>query len=195
MANYPVKNSFLIPDLPAWPAKYLCEKINSVSKGFEVMETVVQLVFNSTGENKECLPYNGIYSKNIKIDFSNPNIVFKNHKIKKVVGDPINFSMTSWEYQTCTQLPMPVCHSDSDIFPMRENPTPESDQKECFEKFGSKIDENWLEREMGFFEDGREFSNIIFTNGKYDPWRAGAVPKTAENLKNDVVLIDIEDGA
>merc|ERR1711972_624825 len=78
---------------------------------------------------------------------------------------------------------------------MRENPTAESDQKECFEKFGSKIDENWLEREMGFFEDGREFSNIIFTNGKYDPWRAGAVPKTAENIENDVILIDIEDGA
>ena len=90
---------------------------------------------------------------------------------------------------------MPVCHSDQDIFPNLKNPTPQSEQQYCSEKFNSKIDTEWLKNEMGFFEDGRQFSNIIFTNGKYDPWRAGAVPKTAENTENDVILIDIEDGA
>jgi len=200
MANYPVENSFLIPGLPKWPAKFLCKEINSVNPGagVKVVEKVVQMIFNGTGTATNCLPYNGIFS----VIKNRPNSIRtltklsdKNKKPSKSLTDPINFSMDAWEYQTCTQLPMPVCHSELDIFPNSPNPTPESEQKYCSEKFGSNIDVNWLKNEMGFFEDGRQFSNIIFTNGKFDPWRAGAVPKSAKNKDNDVILIDIEDGA
>ena len=192
MANYPVENSFLIPGLPKWPAKSLCKQINSVGPGVKVVEKVVQMIFNGTGSATSCLPYNGIFSA-IK---NRPNSIKKAKTLSnKRPTDPINFSMDAWEYQTCTQLPMPVCHSKFDIFPNSPNPTRESEQKYCSEKFNSKIDSNWLKNEMGFFEDGRQFSNIIFTNGKYDPWRAGAVPKSAENKENDVILINIEEGA
>merc|ERR1712071_93736 len=145
---------------------------------------VAQFIYNSTGNVKDCLP--------VGSEIRQQRMRWNRYS----AAGPIDFDMDSWVYQTCTQMPMPMCYSDGDMFPKLENPSVEERDRWCFERYGVHIDKNWIKNQMGFFRNSNHtFSNIIFTNGRYDPWRAGTVPESAQNLENDVLLINIEDGA
>lgn len=201
MMNYDHAANFMMP-LPAWPVEYFCGKIsnfkNDEFKDFHLIEEALQLSFNFTGDCEKCI--------DIGISGSSNSFTPKFSKSSNLKSN-LNIDMASWYYQTCTQIPIILCSSKLDMFP---NSTFESPNKEyaalktqfikgCQENVSVEPDFNYLKSFMSYFQDGgespsTEFSNIIFTNGQFDPWKAGK-PNLSENLEKDIILIDIEKGA
>ena len=82
-----------------------------------------------------------------------------------------------WNVLQCNQLPMPNSTSDSSMFlPYTYNYT--ENTKLCQERYGLTPDYDWALTEYGGYNITRDlkgYSNIIFSNGQLDPWRAGGV--------------------
>ena len=65
----------------------------------------------------------------------------------------------------------------------------------CQKKYGLTPDYEWALREFGGFnleQDFRSYSKIIFSNGNFDPWRAGGVN---EYINLDLPYFLIRNGA
>ncbi|KAI1280336.1 Lysosomal Pro-X carboxypeptidase [Halotydeus destructor] len=81
---------------------------------------------------------------------------------------------TGWDFQTCTEMVMPVCsNSRDDIFPLDAwNFTQFSDT--CYKTWKTKPDPLKILTMYGG-KDLKAASNIIFSNGDRDPWSVGGV--------------------
>lgn len=97
-----------------------------------------------------------------------------------------------WDYQWCTEF-MPqetyfTRNGVTDMFwPFLENMS--AIREHCLVEFGVEPRSTWIAQEFG---DVVGASNIVFSNGLYDPWSSGGVLK---NVSETVVAVLIEDGA
>ena len=105
-----------------------------------------------------------------------------------VAADP-NFDGI-WDYQYCTErLPQETYFSldgGADMF-WRRPANATAIAEHCAAKYGVKARAAWVST-IGF--EGA--SNIVFTNGEYDPWRAGGV---VTNLSASVIALEVKQGA
>ncbi|KAJ8947462.1 hypothetical protein NQ318_009763 [Aromia moschata] len=167
MINYPYPTNFFM-DLPAYPVKVFCDKLSSFKfadgKGLlDALGAAIQIYTNYTGKN-EC---------------NNVNVTSQD------MGE------YAWDYQACTELIMPMCSTEKDMF----ESTAWSFQKysdDCFKRFGVHAARpDWSVLEYGG-KNLRYFSNIVFSNGLMDPWSSGCI---LHNISSSIVVINITDGA
>nr|XP_023695229.1 lysosomal Pro-X carboxypeptidase [Paramormyrops kingsleyae] len=167
MVNYPYEANFLQP-LPRWPIQVVCTHLRNASLPdrllLQAISHAVRVYYNYTGE-AACL------------DIS-----------QTATG---NLGYLGWYYQACTEMVMPMCTDGvQDMF----EPQPwdfQAFSEECYKQFGVRPRIDWAITMYG----GKQIhshSNIIFSNGKLDPWSGGGV---MESLTSSLVAIVIPDGA
>ena len=149
MANYPYPANFLSV-LPAWPVRVMCSRIyNSIVK-YSDKDPVSYLT----------ALYQGIS-------------VYHNYTGQTQCTDtgsstPLDITMNSWDYQTCTEFVFPMCSNGiDDMFePIEWNFNEYSD--DCFKKFQLRPRSEWSIINFGSSNsDIKSHSNIIFSNGGF----------------------------
>uniref|UniRef100_U5ET05 Lysosomal Pro-X carboxypeptidase n=1 Tax=Corethrella appendiculata TaxID=1370023 RepID=U5ET05_9DIPT len=162
MANYPYPANFLAP-LPAYPVREFCGRLDRINfTDIELLnhfESALSIYSNYTGKIK-CLDIQSAYDSNM--------------------GDK------GWEFQACTEMVMPMCADESDMFPV-EKWDFKKYSDDCFKKFSVRPNEDTAIINYG----GRSLdaaSNIVFSNGLLDPWSGGGVLRNS-NPKIKIVLI------
>lgn len=154
--------------LPAYPVKVFCDKLISLKQNgsdeglLEAMGSALEVYTNYSGRNK---------CNNINVTRENPT----------------DFA---WRYQTCTELVIPICSTNKDMFETQPwDFMKHSDW--CHKTFGvHTLNPQWVTLEFG----GRNlkyFSNIVFSNGLMDPWSYAGVLK---NVSSSIWAVNITDG-
>ena len=99
-----------------------------------------------------------------------------------------------------------MCSSKDDMFPNTTYISPNEEYaflkkthiQNCQNTFSVTPNFNYLSTFLNLFQNenakSNQFSNIIFTNGQFDPWKSGK-PVLDQDLERDIVVIDIEKGA
>lgn len=166
MVDYPYPASFLEP-LPGWPIKEVC-------KHLQVDTTGVDLITNIVGAANAYFNYTGA-STCLNID----------QQASGSLGDQ------GWDFQACTEMAMPLCQDgvrdmwlpfewDFDAF-----------AKQCEKQWGVTTRKYWAQAQYGGFNISAA-SNIVFSNGKLDPWSGYGVLKSPSP---SITTVFIEDGA
>ncbi|XP_058444592.1 lysosomal Pro-X carboxypeptidase [Malaya genurostris] len=167
MINYPYNTSFLAP-VPAYPVREFCGRLAENYTGLELisrLQEAVSIYSNYTGKTK-CLDISSSYDSSM--------------------GDK------GWEFQTCTEMMMPMCSEGTgkDMFPKK----PWDEKKfsdDCFKKFGVRPKSNVaFTMYGGLYLDG--VSNIVFSNGLMDPWSGGGVLRSGNR---NILVVLIPEGA
>ncbi|XP_047127027.1 lysosomal Pro-X carboxypeptidase isoform X1 [Hydra vulgaris] len=167
MVNYPYPANFL-EDLPAWPINEVCKHLqNSNATGDELIRNLVNAVnvyFNFTGQSS-CL--------NIEQQASGS------------LGDQ------GWDFQACTEMAMPLCQDGIRDMWLPYKYDFDDFATSCKQKWGVTTRKYWSQSQYGGFNLNGA-SNIVFSNGKLDPWSGyGVLKSQSPTIK--VVMID--DGA
>ena len=106
-----------------------------------------------------------------------------------------------WDYQWCTQL---MCQEtyfsrrgvdEGGVFPAFEFNQTWVDTH-CLKKYGVTPAHRWISSSYGGWDaiTGNGVSNIVFSNGEYDPWRAAGV-YGFNATERDVVSLLVQQGA
>jgi lysosomal Pro-X carboxypeptidase len=108
------------------------------------------------------------------------------------LGDQDQIGADMWEYQSCTEMVMPMCFKGgkNDMFePQSWNLT--AVEKDC--------QTNWKVTPLPEMEDIQygskklqAASNIVFSNGLKDPWSSGGITK---KISDSVLAVIIPEGA
>ncbi len=192
--NYPYETSF-IKKTPAEPVKVACERVaqlrnstqifglapvisNSINFAFSkynqvdydtkyklmFLKAAVDVFFNYTGTEK-CLDIGNTNNTNS----SNPNAT--------------ETELNGWSYMACTEMIMPMEKNGvTDMF----NPLKwdlEAFSRDCRKEWNADVRPNWIFDFYGgrdFYNEINQYSNILYINGKMDPWNAGC-PKHSSN--------------
>jgi len=182
MIDYPYPADFLT-SLPGWPVKQVCRKfrrysVNSDPNNVDVLKRVINIYYNYTGKATSFC--------------ANP---------EKCAGPYAELGDTSgWTWQACTEMIMPMCDSNfpNDFFPKTCPFTIESYIQDCQKSFGKIGYKPILSRPDWVIDDyGRDFpgaSNIVFSNGRLDPWSGGGW-RDKNTREGSLVSIILEQGA
>ncbi|KAK7097322.1 lysosomal Pro-X carboxypeptidase-like isoform X1 [Littorina saxatilis] len=165
MVDYPYPASFLEP-LPAWPVKEFCKHLSEPLKDKALIAAVaegVKMYFNYTGQ-ASCI-----------------------NMSEEATG---NLGDQGWGYQACTEMVMPMCSNNTNMF-YNIDWDFSSYAATCKYEHGVMPRENWISLNY-WGKDIKAASNIIFSNGLLDPWSGGGV---LESLSPSLVAIQIPSGA
>uniref|UniRef100_A0A914KSR4 Uncharacterized protein n=1 Tax=Meloidogyne incognita TaxID=6306 RepID=A0A914KSR4_MELIC len=156
--NYPYSTSLKRP-LPAWPIKEACKPFLKAKTSEEYILAsyeVLNLWNNYTGKYKEINLW----------DFSPPS----------EAGDT-----DGWDWQTCTEVIFPMCSVHGAPFDPFDKGNCYYNETEylnnCLKVYSSigytkeMFDPYFVQNNYGY--EWPNASNIIFSNGNYDPWSAG----------------------
>ncbi|XP_021692132.2 uncharacterized protein LOC110673333 [Hevea brasiliensis] len=103
---------------------------------------------------------------------------------------------SAWDWQTCTQLVLPIGYGNETMFEPPEPFDIKSYIKDCLDVFGIVPRPHWMTTEFGGHDVktvlGNFASNIIFANGLRDPYSIGGV---LEDISDSVVAVHTEHGA
>jgi Serine carboxypeptidase S28 len=107
-----------------------------------------------------------------------------------------NLDGFGWNILACNQLAMPVGFNEESMF----LPQPfdyDSYTRMCQDAFGLTPDYNWALDYFGGYNINKDFlatTNIVFSNGELDPWRAGGLNSNVTADGSGIALY-IEGGA
>ena len=178
MGNFPYASNYLVfqqtgdPSikLPPWPFRAACEAFRGATAStaaealLEHMATAAGVLYNVSGRER-CY----------------------------AVPDDPNYDGI-WDYQWCTErLPQETYFSlngTADMFYSRPFDA-DAIAKHCQHKYGLPGRLAWVPA-TSRFNSPTSASNIVFSNGGYDPWRSGGVLRS---LSPTLEAIDIEHGA
>jgi lysosomal Pro-X carboxypeptidase len=165
MVDYPYPSNFLIP-LPAWPVKAACAAAASITDPVAAVRAVINVYYNTTGDQK-CFDILGSASPTL--------------------------DSGGWDYQACTEMVMPMSSGGpNDLFPPSAwNLTEYIQHCQDSKKWGVTPRPYWTQTYYG----GKKIlpaTNIIFSNGKLDPWHGGGV---LQDQSSSVVAIVIDQSA
>ncbi|CAG5119919.1 unnamed protein product [Candidula unifasciata] len=166
MVDYPYAANFMA-ELPAWPIQVACSYLAEPLKGealLTALSQVTNLYFNYTGETK-CVNWTDD-------------------------GSTGSLGYQGWDYQSCTEMVMPMCSNSSGMFyDVTWDFQKVSD--DCYSRYKVRPRENWITLEYwGKLLNG--VSRIIFSNGLLDPWSSGGV---LQSISDSVIAIQIPQGA
>ncbi|GIL95215.1 hypothetical protein Vretimale_1298, partial [Volvox reticuliferus] len=177
MGNYPYPSTYIIGDpdhpLPAWPMRAACNHLASnglqPSDLVEALRDAVGVFYNVTG---------GVQCYNAQ------------------TSGPAAGSRGPWDYQWCTELmgqelPYYPTNGVSDMFWDQGAFDLEAINAHCQEAWGVTPWADWSALTYGGL-NYQYASNIVFSNGLYDPWSAYGV---LQNVSNSVVAVIIPEGA
>jgi lysosomal Pro-X carboxypeptidase len=175
MIDYPYPTNFLEP-VPAWPVKVCCQKmLETLKKTNNLLKSFsdgIGIYYNYSGQ-QQC------------------------YNLSSTTTPALGTNQ--WDYQSCTEMVFPISsNGTSDMF-LPNFFNLKKFIENCQKKFGVIPRENWIITNFGgdLLPDDKTNivgSNIIFSNGRLDPWRGGSIQKTLDFSK-DLISIFIEDGA
>lgn len=102
-----------------------------------------------------------------------------------------------WEFQVCTEQmaqeqPYWPATGTSDMFWDQGTFDFVAFSAHCQSRWGIKPDRSWPTTEFGGLEAMKQASNIVFSNGEFDPWSAFGIQ---QNLSSSVHAVMIAEGA
>ncbi|KAG1699209.1 hypothetical protein DVH05_014125 [Phytophthora capsici] len=189
MGNYPYPTSYIMDgnvDLPGYPMRAACEPFagefdheDNIGLISALRESIA-VYYNATGTETCLLPPSPV----AKINASDSSDAAKQARIDQKG----NF----WSYLECSELYMPMSSDGlNDVFPpLAVNET--ADDAACFELWGVHLKPRWAQTEFGGMKALRAASNIVFSNGNFDPWSGLGVLKS---LSPSVVAVAVPGGA
>lgn len=168
MADYPYPADFL-GNLPAWPVNYTC---NILAKSPANEDALLALI-------SEAVQVFTNYSKNVKcFDISNG-------------GTSPALSLQGWEYQSCTEMVMPMCSDGKNDMFERVKWDFDGITQACIKLYQVVPRELWALNTFGGKNDiANTASNIYFTNGHLDPWSGGGVLTQPSSTLHVYVISD-----
>ncbi|KAI9905598.1 hypothetical protein PsorP6_013496 [Peronosclerospora sorghi] len=189
MGNYPYPTSYIMNgmvELPAYPMRAACDPFaptfarNDTIGLLQAFRDSIGVYYNAT-KNETCLLSSPPAARGNESDASE-----NAHEAQR--DAMVNF----WDYLECSELYMPMSTDGvHDVFPA--SPVNESrDDATCFEQWGVHLKPQWAYVEFGGMKALREASNIVFSNGNFDPWSALGV---LDSLSSSVVAVSIPEGA
>ncbi|KAG2439903.1 hypothetical protein HYH02_010533 [Chlamydomonas schloesseri] len=178
MGNYPFSSSYISdnPDhpLPAWPMRAACThmvvgRATKPSNLIEALRDAAGVLYNVTGD-VQCYDLE--------------------------TSGPAAGNQGPWDYQWCTELmgqelPYYPTTGVTDMFWDQGPFNLSVIEAHCREAWGVTPRPDWSAIAYGGL-DYRYASNIVFSNGGYDPWSAFGV---LSNVSDSVVAISIPEGA
>ncbi|KAI5659030.1 hypothetical protein M9H77_27823 [Catharanthus roseus] len=169
MVNYATEANFMKP-LPAYPVEEMCKIIDGFPRGVKKLRKAFAAA---------TLYYN--YSKT--------------EKCFNLENDSDDHGLHGWDWQTCTEMVMPMTCSNESMFQPSSFSYKEFADN-CMREYGVIPREHWITTEFGGMRIKQVLkrfgSNIIFSNGLQDPWSRGSVLK---NLSSSIVALVTEKGA
>jgi lysosomal Pro-X carboxypeptidase len=177
MGNYPYPSSYITEGgapFPTYPVRAACEHLapdfgDDDEAVLAALRDAAGVFLNATGE--------------LQCYFPTPN---------DTVSKPSKTDVNLWSYIECSELYMPF---SSDGVHDVASPTTQNvtrDAEECFEMWGVRMRPNWAVTQYGGLKAIRASSNIVFSNGNFDPWSGTGVLETQSET---VVALPIEGGA
>lgn len=175
MGNYPYPSSYIMNGkgvLPAYPMRAACAHLDDsfgADDASELLQSFARSIgvyYNSTGD-KECFDLSASSNESARdADF--------------------------WQYLYCSELYMPMkVDGINDMFwPAPWNRT--ADNESCMAQWGVEVQPMWANTQYGGRKALKAASNIVFSNGNYDPWSGTGV---LETFSDSVVSVMINGGA
>ncbi|KAE9549029.1 hypothetical protein FO519_007759 [Halicephalobus sp. NKZ332] len=178
MTDYPYPTNFL-EEMPAWPVMAACKNFAGLAPSSDKTELLTALhnaanvYYNSSGNAKTtCLDSSKCGGQTLGALDSGPD---------------------GWDFQECTEIIIEMCSlgPPNDFFRMDCNETSFLDFQInlCTGIYGGSV--GWNENFMNidgvknlYGWDFSQASNIIFTNGQYDPWSIGGVKDTTPGISD-----------
>ena len=182
MVNYPYATNFVNP-LPAWPVAASCvaaktkppssasDVPNASVYNFthiEALQRAANVFYNNSGQ-LQCLDLTAAASSGL--------------------------DGSGWEAQTCADLPMPQGDDPAQSCFTWENWYEQGHTDHCKTKYGLTPNYDWALDYFGGMDPARDFkeaTNIVWANGKLDPWSMGGV---TTNITSDTVALLIDQAA
>uniref|UniRef100_K3WYQ5 Lysosomal Pro-X carboxypeptidase n=1 Tax=Globisporangium ultimum (strain ATCC 200006 / CBS 805.95 / DAOM BR144) TaxID=431595 RepID=K3WYQ5_GLOUD len=175
MGNYPYPSPYIMNGqsvLPAYPVRVACEHMKDEYAPeddlglLRAFRDSIGVYYNSTLD-QEC---------------------FKTSAPSEESANDDNF----WQYLFCSELYMPVSIDGvNDMFwSVPWNQT--ADNESCIEQWGVSLRPTWAMTQYGGRKALYAASNIVLSNGNYDPWSGTGV---LENISDSVVAVAIDGGA
>ncbi|EFA80247.1 peptidase S28 family protein [Heterostelium album PN500] len=165
MADYPYPANFLEP-MPGNPINVSCSLLAKETDNIQGLVQVMNVYFNSSGQAGQC--------NNVSVYTTGA------------------LGSDGWDYQACTEMVMPIsANGVQDFFPAAPWSLSQLTQY-CQQTWQVTPNPNWI---TTYYQgqDLSQTSNIIFSNGVLDPWRAGGV--VSNDGGNDIITIIIDGGA
>ncbi|GMH37770.1 hypothetical protein BSKO_05643 [Bryopsis sp. KO-2023] len=154
--------------LPPYPLRKLCDHLAEPLEGMDLLAAAAvgaNIFYNYTG-TRTC------------------------NDFRKAVNKEDELVLANWDFQYCTEM-FQIWAKDGVTDMYWDSPwDPEGTMDWCWSSIGVKPRPYWAIQEWG----GKKIqtaSNIIFSNGEYDPWSAGGVLK---NISDSVVAVMIKEG-
>ncbi|KAK1375715.1 lysosomal Pro-X carboxypeptidase-like [Heracleum sosnowskyi] len=151
---------------PTYPVTQVCGGINGAPNGTDILGRIISGI--DAYSDKKC------------------------HDTDDTLSDE---SDMGWNWQTCTELVIPIAYGDHTMFPPSNFSLSEW-SKDCRRSFGVEPRPHWITTYYG----GQDIklvlkkfaSNIIFTNGLRDPYSTGGV---LQNISDSLVAVVTTNGS
>ncbi|KAF0689377.1 Aste57867_19169 [Aphanomyces stellatus] len=178
MGNYPYPSSYMTSGarvLPAFPMRHACSHLDDAlednEKLLQALSTSVNVFYNDSTAPLSC---------HVIVD-------------EPATGDEEEAPPDFWEYLSCADMytPLDTDGGDADMF-WRHMHNETEDDAACRKNWGVPLRPLWPSIIYGGIETFRTTSNIVFSNGEYDPWAPTGILKS---LSETVVAVNIPAGA
>nr|CCA23453.1 lysosomal ProX carboxypeptidase putative [Albugo laibachii Nc14] len=176
MGNYPYPTSYIMngeSTLPSYPVRVACGFLSDAFVVPKEEDTLLEAFVRSIG-----VYYNSTKQKSC-------------HDMKPA-SEKSRRDADFWDYIYCSELYMPsTTDGIHDMFwPVAWNQS--EDNANCIKTWGVSLRPFWAVTQFGGLKALQRASNIVFSNGNYDPWSATGVTKS---ISSSVVYIPVPGGA
>ncbi len=198
MGNYPYESSYMGGALPAWPMRAACEFLAAAqptdTELLQAMGRAVSLLYNATGD-KAC------YDQHDLVGPASPGDVWLFQWCAQRAGQELPYYPATGRTDMFWDQGAYYLGLGSRSFAMHKRAddcfaagaySEEDIRAECMQRFNISGDPEWPIISLGGFAGPQHASNIVFSNGEYDPWRIGGL---TESVSDSVVAVFIEQGA
>ncbi|CAM9184790.1 unnamed protein product [Scytosiphon promiscuus] len=179
MGNFPYATGYILNsgdggvELPPWPLREACSYLADPSLQAEdddvllgALADAIGVYYNATGEVECFSPAAGANNES------------------SVDGD-------NWNWQACTEMSMPMSTDGKrDMFwPSEWDPVAQAAQ--CMEQYGVSPRDGWGAAEYGGYDSWSQVTNVVFSNGRLDPWSGmGVVDQRRAGAGVKVIMMD-----
>ncbi|RLN70090.1 hypothetical protein BBJ28_00006452, partial [Nothophytophthora sp. Chile5] len=187
MGNYPYPSSYIMEGesvLPTYPMRVACEYL---AADFEEDTAALIAGFrDSVG-----VYYNSSQSESCFFATATASATESSSSSASKQAE-IDRKGNLWGYLECSELYVPFSSDGVHDFYPAEAADQSQDAAACLEQWGVQLKPLWAQTEYGGMKALRAASNIVLSNGNFDPWSALGVLKS---LSPSVVAVPVAGGA
>eukprot|EP00903_Cladosiphon_okamuranus_P013794 g12837.t1 len=179
MGNFPYATGYILNngdggvELPPWPLRKACSYLGDPSlpdAGDDVLLSAladaIGVYYNATGDVECFSPAAGANNAS-SVDADN------------------------WNWQACTEMSMPMSTDGIDDMFWVANWDPAGQAVQCMEQFGVSPRDGWGAAEYGGYDSWTQVTNVVFSNGRLDPWsEMGVVDQDRAGAGVKVIMMD-----